>query len=74
MDPNEQDRACLNAKICPDCGSPIKIYVFDNRRPVCGNCDVWFEYDRSGWVIRNADARDIYRSEWERKWREVLSI
>jgi hypothetical protein len=72
MDLNEQDRASLNAKICPDCGSSIEIYLFEATRPLCKKCDVWFEFDNSGWVIRNLDAGSIYRQEWENKWNEVL--
>ena len=64
MDLNQQDRAALNASQCPDCGQPIRNYFFEASRPWCKACDVWFEFDSSGWVIRNTDATYQYNREW----------
>jgi hypothetical protein len=66
MDINEQDRAALNAKRCPDCGQTISTYFFERNRPWCKACDVWFEFCDSGWVIRNVDATHQYNMEWLR--------
>jgi len=65
MDVNQQDRAALNAKLCPDCGEPIRTFFFETNRPWCKPCDVWFEFDTSGWVIRNLGAAHSYNQEWE---------
>jgi hypothetical protein len=70
MDINQKDRAALNAKLCPDCGQPIKNYFFETNRPWCRACDVWFESDSSGWVIRNLDATDQYNEDWVKMVRE----
>lgn len=53
MDTNQRDRAALSAKRCPDCGKPV---TFEEIGPWCRTCDVWFEFNISGWVIRNSDA------------------
>lgn len=66
MDINQQDRAVLNHKRCPDCGQHINSYFFDPNRPWCKACDVWFEIDSSGWVIRNQDATYQYNKQWAR--------
>jgi hypothetical protein len=57
MDINQQDRAALNANLCPDCGGPVS---FEETGPWCRACDVWFEFNISGWVIRNSDATQFY--------------
>ena len=65
MDMNQQDRAVLRAKRCPDCGQPINSYFFEPQKPWCKACDVWFEMDNSsGWVIRNQDATYQYNQQW----------
>ena len=66
MDINQQDRAVLKAKICPDCGQPIRNYFFEESRPWCKSCDVWFEFDDSGWIIRNENANQTYIQMWTR--------
>ena len=53
MDLNQQDRVSLNANMCPDCGGTIGRRA---NNPWCRSCDVWFEFDNSGWIIRNSDA------------------
>ncbi|KJS31485.1 MAG: hypothetical protein VR64_11910 [Desulfatitalea sp. BRH_c12] len=70
MDINQKDRAALNAKLCPDCGQPIRNYFFETNRPWCRACDVWFESDSSGWVIRNLGATDQYNEDWVKMVRE----
>jgi len=64
MDINQKDRAALRAKRCPDCGRSIRHYFFEPSFPWCNTCDVWFEVDRSGWVIRNVDATKQYNQAW----------
>jgi hypothetical protein len=57
MDINQQDRAALNAKLCPDCSNPVS---FEESGPWCKVCDVWFEFNISGWIIRNRDAAQYF--------------
>jgi hypothetical protein len=64
MDINQKDRQALNAKLCPDCGKAIRNFFFKASLPWCKACDVWFETDRSGWVIRNVDATRQYNRKW----------
>lgn len=64
MDINQQDRHALNAGRCPDCGQAIRNFFFVKTLPWCKACDVWFETDRSGWVIRNVDATRQYNQRW----------
>ena len=70
MDINQKDRAALNAKLCPDCGQPIRNYFFETNRPWCRACDVWFESDSSGSVIRNLGGTDQYNEDWVKMVRE----
>jgi len=73
MDINQQDRDVLSHKRCPDCGQHINSYFFEPNRPWCKACDVWFELDPSGWVIRNEDATYQYNKQWARLIHETRS-
>jgi hypothetical protein len=66
MDINQQDKIALYHKRCPDCSQQISNYFFESDRPWCKACDVWFEIDSSGWVIRNQDATYQYKKQWAR--------
>ena len=53
MDFNQHDRAALIAKLCPDCGKQV---IIEETSLWCKACNVWFEFNFSGWVIRNKEA------------------
>jgi hypothetical protein len=58
MDVNQQDRSALTARLCPDCGNRVTI---EENNLWCRACDVWFEFNLSGWIIRNRDAAQYFR-------------
>lgn len=57
------DNEALGKGICPDCGGSIRDYFFENDKPWCKVCDVWFTKEGGIW-IRNKDANKRYNELW----------
>lgn len=59
MDLNEKDRQALSDGQCPDCGNPLTSDPSVDFK-FCRKCDVYFEVQDNGWVIRNSGAFQEY--------------